>query len=133
MVFTADMDKLKFINDNYGHGKGDIAIKVAAEALRYAATEGEICMRVGGDEFVVIGKNYDQDKADRFTQKFEEGIDKFNRTDGYDFKVNVSYGLSIIKPDNSITIEDCIIIADSKMYKQKYKKRPDRLINKCEE
>ncbi len=133
MVFTADMDKLKFINDNYGHGKGDIAIKVAADALKYAATEGEICMRVGGDEFVVIGKNYDQNKADRFIQKFEEEIDKFNQANGYDFKVNVSYGLSIIKPNNAATIEDCMIIADSKMYKQKYKKGSNRLINKCEE
>jgi len=127
MVFTADMDKLKYINDNYGHSCGDIAIKAAAEALKCAAEDDEICMRVGGDEFVVIGMDYDQNKANHFIEKFEGKIEQFNKSMDYEFKVNVSYGWSILKPNQAITIEDCLIIADSRMYQQKYEKETLRL------
>lgn len=127
MVFTADMDKLKFINDNYGHGAGDIAIKVVADALKTAAEDDEICMRVGGDEFTVIGIDYDHKKMDNFIRKFESEIERFNATGSCDFKVFVSYGWSIIKPNKYISIEDCLIVADSKMYQQKYEKEAIRL------
>lgn len=127
MVFTADMDKLKHINDNYGHAYGDIAIKAAADALKAASKDDEICMRVGGDEFVVIGMDYDEQKIVNFIQKFEHEIDEFNEHSGKLFKVDVSYGWSIINPNSAINIEDCLIITDSKMYKQKYEKETLRL------
>jgi len=132
MVFTADMDKLKFINDNFGHSSGDIAIRVIADALICAAEDDEICMRIGGDEFVVIGLEYDQKKMDHFINRFEEEVDRFNKKEEHDFKVYVSYGWSIIKPNESISIEDCLIVADSNMYQQKYEKESLRLRHKSE-
>jgi diguanylate cyclase (GGDEF)-like protein len=132
MVFTADMDKLKFINDNFGHACGDVAIKAVADALRTAAEDDEICMRVGGDEFVVIGIDYDQKKMDRFIRKFEDEIEHFNKKEGYDYKVYVSYGWSIIKPNDNITIEDCLLVADSKMYQQKYEKETLRIKHRAD-
>lgn len=62
MIFTADMDKLKYINDKYGHSHGDIALKVVANALQRVADDDEICIRLGGDEFMVIGMDYDEAK-----------------------------------------------------------------------
>lgn len=132
MVFTADMDKLKYINDNYGHASGDIAIKAVADALKAAAEDDEICMRVGGDEFVVIGIDYDQKKMDLFIDQFENEIERFNQEENYDFKVYVSYGWSIIKPNENISIEDCLLVADSKMYQQKYEKEALRLKHRGE-
>ena len=127
MVFTADMDKLKGINDNYGHLSGDIAIKVVAEALQNAADDDEICMRCGGDEFTVIGLEYDEKKMNQFVKKFVEELDKFNQSGNYDFNVYVSYGWSLITPDENTTVEDCMIVADSRMYQQKYEKEALRL------
>jgi diguanylate cyclase (GGDEF)-like protein len=132
MVFTADMDKLKYINDNFGHACGDVAIRVVADALKAASEDDEICMRVGGDEFVVIGMDYDQKKMERFIEKFENEIERFNKEEGYDYKVYVSYGWSIIKPNDNITIEDCLLVADSKMYQQKYEKEALRLKHRGE-
>lgn len=127
MVFTADMDKLKMINDNYGHVNGDLAIKVVADALQQAADDDEICIRCGGDEFTVIGLEYDEKKLNRFVKKFIDSLDKFNQSGGHDFSVYVSYGWSLITPDENTTIEDCMIISDSKMYQQKYEKESLRL------
>ena len=132
MVFTADMDKLKYINDNFGHASGDVAIKVIADALKYAAEDDEICMRIGGDEFVVIGMDYDQKKMDHFLEKFETQIGRFNNKEGSDYKVYVSYGWSIINPNKYISIEDCLVVADSKMYQQKYEKEALRLKHRGE-
>ncbi|MBB2181290.1 GGDEF domain-containing protein [Lachnospiraceae bacterium MD1] len=127
MIFTADMDKLKFINDKYGHASGDIAIKAVANALFYAADDDEICMRIGGDEFVVIGMEYDEQKLERFIQKFEEEINRFNQEENNPFTVSVSHGFSIFKPNKKVTIEDCLLVADSKLYQQKYEKEKLRL------
>lgn len=50
-LFSMDMDRLKSINDAYGHHEGDCAIQCLAQAIR-AETEGKgICARYGGDEF----------------------------------------------------------------------------------
>ncbi len=122
MVFSADMDKLKYINDNFGHANGDIAIKSVADALLYASEDDELCIRISGDEFVVIGMDYDQPKANEFIHRFERKLEQINQEGGREFEVYVSFGWSIIKPNESTTIEDCLIISDSKMYQQKYQK-----------
>jgi diguanylate cyclase (GGDEF)-like protein len=127
MVFTADMDKLKYINDNFGHASGDIAIKALADALKFAADDDEVCMRIGGDEFVVIGMDYDEKKLEDFLNKFHEKLDHFNNSNEYNFKVKVSCGWNITNPYKTISIEDCLIVADSKMYQQKYEKEALRL------
>lgn len=52
-VAVVDLDGFKRINDTLGHAAGDLALRVAAAALRNAAPEGLVA-RVGGDEFAVI-------------------------------------------------------------------------------
>lgn len=50
-----DLDNLKHINDTYGHALGDKAIQIAAEAIRTVFGNDEIRVRMGGDEFLIIG------------------------------------------------------------------------------
>ena len=54
MVVMVDADRLKKINDIYGHHIGDEYLKEIAEALRAAAGVNSICARLGGDEFAVF-------------------------------------------------------------------------------
>ncbi|MCO8269900.1 GGDEF domain-containing protein [Actinoplanes sp. TRM 88003] len=54
-LITVDIDYFKKINDTYGHGVGDQAIQVVANALRVVARrEDDLVARIGGDEFVVL-------------------------------------------------------------------------------
>ncbi len=122
MVLSADMDKLKYINDNFGHSYGDVAIKAVADALLFAARDDEICIRVSGDEFVVIGMEYDQMKMEEFITNFEDYLNQYNSSSNLPFKVHVSYGWSIVKPSAGVNMEDYLILSDSKMYQQKYQK-----------
>jgi diguanylate cyclase (GGDEF)-like protein len=122
MVFMADMDKLKLINDKFGHVYGDVALKVVAEAMQQAANNNEVCIRLGGDEFMAIGVDYDEEKLDRFIERFLESLNKFNFIKDYDFGVYVSYGSHLIHPDENTSIENCLGVADKLMYHQKNEK-----------
>jgi diguanylate cyclase (GGDEF)-like protein len=48
------MDGLKAVNDTQGHSAGDQAIRRTADAIRAHTREGDLLVRWGGDEFVVI-------------------------------------------------------------------------------
>ncbi|HKL78873.1 MAG TPA: GGDEF domain-containing protein [Mobilitalea sp.] len=126
MVFSADMDNLKRINDNFGHGGGDIAIKTVADALMAASEDDEICIRMGGDEFSVIGMEYDDTKMQHFIDNFESAIKNFNKNGMFGFIVKVSYGWSITLPDEDTRIEDCLSEADERMYQHKSEKEASR-------
>ena len=53
-VAVVDLDKLKSVNDSYGHAQGDRLLQRCAQALRIAARETDLVARLGGDEFLVI-------------------------------------------------------------------------------
>ena len=53
-IYLFDLDNLKQINDTYGHGEGDRAIKLFSEVLRNHTRGTDVLARYGGDEFVAI-------------------------------------------------------------------------------
>lgn len=118
-IVSADLDGLKYINDNFGHYEGDNAIKVTAMALEYAAVEGEICARFGGDEFVVAGVVKDADRYEKnFKSRVNEYIERYNNISGKPYKVAASVGITCGKPDGS-TIDELIKMSDNLMYADK--------------
>ncbi len=127
MVLTADMDRLKYINDKFGHTYGDIALKGVANALLKAADDDEICIRLGGDEFMAIGMDYDEMKMNHFIKQFIEELNRFNEVEDYEFGIFVSYGYKIILPKADTSIEGCLSFADALMYQQKQEKASNHL------
>lgn len=119
MILFADMDGLKRINDVYGHDKGDVAIRMVADALRDACRYGEVCSRYGGDEYVVYAPDYDKDKAEAYCEKFENALLQYNRALGEAFSVTVSYGYELFVPAKGEALEKYIDRADGKMYIRK--------------
>jgi diguanylate cyclase (GGDEF)-like protein len=53
-VVLFDLDKFKQINDERGHGAGDLVLRAAAEALQGVTRQGDVLGRYGGDEFLLV-------------------------------------------------------------------------------
>ena len=62
-VMICDLDGFKQINDRYGHETGDLVLARFAEILREHTREGDIAVRLGGDEFCLILHDADEDGA----------------------------------------------------------------------
>ena len=124
-VIVFDMDDLKTINDRFGHNEGDYGLKTIAYAMLEASNGDEVCARSGGDEFVVLAKNYTADKAESFVMKVREVIGRKVMLDDKEYKVCVSTGSYIEFPgvdpgeDLHRVFEKCLKEADSTMYAEK--------------
>ena len=122
MIFVADLDKLKPINDKYGHRQGDNALIQVANALKKASSSGEICSRFGGDEFGVVAYDYSEKKAKEFTENFCSILDEYNRTSGLPYKVSASCGYYVTAVTEKDDFDSLVYAADKEMYKNKSKK-----------
>ena len=125
-VFT-DIDRMKTINDVYGHLKGDFAIKATAEAFESCSPKDWLFGRYGGDEFIAVGPCHDPDSVEELIKKISENMSRqFDALD-LSFILHASIGYTIIEPDDDSTIEEYIDRADQYMYaeKEKYHKYID--------
>ena len=69
-----DIDHFKKINDNHGHQTGDEAIRLVSRTLRDCSREVDICGRYGGEEFVVILPNTQQNGALIFCERLRQAV-----------------------------------------------------------
>ena len=129
-VFLIDMNGMKRINDRYGHAEGDFCLCTIADALRKAALLDEICVRTGGDEFVVLAKNYDEWKETTFVSLVRDEINRSVKKASKNYQVSVSIGCyrSVPDPEGNATIqseaERFLKSADQAMYREKESSRP---------
>lgn len=131
-VMVFDMDDLKVINDNYGHNEGDYGLKTIAYAMMRTVDGNEICARSGGDEFIVLAKNYTEDKAAGFVDNVRKLISQKVRLDDKKYSVEVSVGIHIEYPEDQFegdalkVFERCLKDADKAMYAEKKKRKVGR-------
>ncbi|MBE6852646.1 MAG: GGDEF domain-containing protein [Ruminococcus sp.] len=125
MIMFADMDGMKYINDNFGHKEGDSAIKNMAVSVDRACNMDEVCARFGGDEFIIFGFGYTEEKAMLLRDRIIENIDEYNRISEKPYKIAASIGWHIDVIDNESQFTSVITKADQKMYREK-KKKPNR-------
>jgi diguanylate cyclase (GGDEF)-like protein len=93
VVMICDLDEFKQINDRYGHETGDLVLARFAAILREHTREGDIAIRLGGDEFCVILRGADRDGAAVVAERIRRATPK--RMVGIvPTKVTVSVGLA---------------------------------------
>lgn len=123
-VILIDMDDLKYVNDNFGHAEGDYSLCTIAESMCVAAKDGEICLRTGGDEFMVLAEDYTEEAARAFIAKMREHIERRIKRDNKPYMVSVSTGYCIEIPqadaDHITEISEAFQkTADDMMYEEK--------------
>lgn len=131
-----DIDYFKEFNDNYGHQAGDHCIKIVADCIQsMTAYNGIFCARYGGDEFILVYKNYSDEEVLEFAkelkrklaaQKLEHKYSKISDV------VTISQGICWGVPTGYEKAWDFLHTADANLYKIKQKSRNNICIGKCE-
>lgn len=119
-VIAADLDRLKYINDTYGHAEGDKMIVNMAKALTEAAHEDTICARIGGDEFSVAGICDREQDAYKYLERFEEKRKNYG--------VHASCGIIVTDLEEDNGLEYYMNLSDYYMYKNKSAKKSEGVI-----
>lgn len=109
-IIYIDLNGLKEANDKFGHAFGDERLKNVASVINKFFENDSY--RVGGDEFVVIITNIEEN---RFVKRFNMLLDAINN----DSSINVSVGY--VYEQNPLSIEALITKADGIMYEEKLK------------
>ncbi|WP_010648071.1 putative bifunctional diguanylate cyclase/phosphodiesterase [Oceanobacillus massiliensis] len=118
MLFL-DLDRFKVINDNFGHSHGDILLTEVSKRLAKYLGENDVVARMGGDEFVLLLKDFKD--RDALIQKTEHIMNLFQepfQVGANELSTTVSIGIAIY-PDYPITSEQLMIYADNAMYQAK--------------
>lgn len=120
-VMLIDVDDMKHINDNFGHEKGDEALKQCYGCIQQAFGSGVDCFRIGGDEFVCIFQMDETVGMEEKMRSFEHIIEEHGRALTYPFSVSVGY--AGYNRDTDICFRDVVRRSDTMMYRKKRKKK----------
>lgn len=126
VILAIDMDNLKVVNDRFGHMNGDLALKTIGSAMRAISKNEDICARVGGDEYNIVGLGYSEEEVRNIADKFEQYLDEFNLASDLPYLVKASVGYSIIEAGQECSLEDCINRADDSLYENKRKRKENK-------
>ncbi len=73
-VIMSDCNYLKEVNDQFGHEYGDILLKIVAGILKEEMPEDSPVIRMGGDEFMILGNGITEEKASELMTNIRESL-----------------------------------------------------------
>lgn len=114
-----DLNMFKMINDNYGHQMGDRVLCEFSYVLKCCVNDGDVVMRLGGDEFIVLLNEVENStQIEAFVNKLHEKMHTIH-IPGLQQQLSVSVGARIIPKDEKHTFDELYMLADQNMYKAK--------------
>lgn len=125
LLFFIDLDRMKWINDSFGHAEGDNALVRTAHALKATFRESDIVARIGGDEFSVLAIEQQEANADQLLERIELAIRTENIQQGSTVPLSLSIGITRAEAGSSPPLEELLARADNAMYEQKRTKYED--------
>lgn len=124
-ILFVDADHLKYINDNFGHDMGNLAIRSIASAIHKSCPVGSVCMRYGGDEFVCVIPDFDLPRMHQLEKTILHALEEISDVSRFPFPLEASIG-SVIADDAVFPLNDYINLADQKMYASKKARKAAR-------
>ncbi|RXJ94982.1 diguanylate cyclase response regulator [Arcobacter sp. AHV-9/2010] len=135
-LMMIDIDFFKPYNDNYGHGKGDEALKIVAKTLENTILNtldrtDDLVARYGGEEFVILLSDIELKELEYISNRLVKAIrdanieHKFSKIAPY---LTISLGAVLYKSSNDLSIASIMKSADEALYEVKQKSRDNFLI-----
>lgn len=122
-LLLIDVDHFKAINDNYGHAVGDLVVIEIARRLGAAIRKDDVRARWGGDEFIVLIRDCDEEGLRQVVDAMLEMIRRVPLigSDGTRVELTVSIGAALIGPGDILGV--ATDMADTALYSAKEKGR----------
>lgn len=114
-IIVGDLNKLKYINDTFGHADGDEYIVKAARVIKSSCRADDIVSRWGGDEFLVLLPRTDQSEVQKIIDRIQANC-MAAQVDQISVSIALGVGIKTIVQEN---IYDAMRAADDEMYKTK--------------
>jgi diguanylate cyclase (GGDEF)-like protein len=119
-VLFIDLDRLKPLNDTYGHEAGDAAILVTAQALLDATSSCDVVGRLGGDEFLVVLCHEHSTEGDAVVEHIRRTISEHSiPVQGIRVPLQASVGIALTQCDAATDPMRLVREADEAMYEAK--------------
>jgi diguanylate cyclase (GGDEF)-like protein len=122
VLFLGDLDLFKQINDSCGHAAGDQVIMETAQVLRGASRTADTLVRWGGEEFLLVAKRSDREKAHLIAEKLCQAVREHMCVlpDGRMVRCSISIGFAVFpileQNPEAFTWEDALQVADQCRY-----------------
>ena len=124
-ILFMDMDRLKYMNDTFGHECGDLAIKITARAILRFCPDNAVAIRMGGDEFLVI-LTKSQDEMTRLVNSIRKDISARVKLLDFPCELGISAGGIDTDMRCSKELDDYVREADEVMYQEKTARKKQR-------
>lgn len=118
VLFFVDINKMKTINDKFGHLHGDLAVKTISAAVMEVVPKNWLCIRYGGDEFLVVGNSRNYNGED-YCSLIKERVAKKTSVMQLPYNLSASVGTYSVPANSSLTLEQAVEKVDEIMYAQK--------------
>ncbi|MCR5097499.1 MAG: diguanylate cyclase [Lachnospiraceae bacterium] len=119
-----DLNGLKTVNDKYGHAQGDELISAFGRILREVFSHAGSCIRMGGDEFLVIVRGEYVDSVDELVEKLVAR--EKEESQGLSYEIDASYGVIKSSEMKKPVAEHLFSTADSRLYEMKQQSKKGR-------
>jgi two-component system, cell cycle response regulator len=119
LVFFADLDGLKRINDRFGHGEGDRALSRAGAGLKATFnSKSDIVARLGGDEFVALVIEKERRGADELCRDLKQSVAARSARESR-YALTLSVGVARSNSDRAQSLSELMRQADAALYRRK--------------
>ena len=114
-----DLDGLKKINDTFGHGAGDDALRAVAGIIGATTRESDIAARVGGDEFCILLFDEGGTAVEHVTRRIRDAATAASETHSLQAPLSISIGMLRVDARTPGSINELLAEADKSMYGEK--------------
>lgn len=121
-----DIDHFKRVNDELGHPAGDEVLRRIGERLRAEVREGDICCRIGGEEFALLMPGIGRQEGEAAFNRIASAIRMPMLIEGGERSITISGGISTMS-SHDIRAEEILRLADRALYEAKRNGR-DRVV-----
>ena len=122
VMFFADVDGLKWINDHFGHGEGDRAISLAAACIKRTFRKFDLTARLSGDEFVALTVEEPGRSTETICRRLQSKLADCSGAESR-YKLSLSVGVAHFDPASPVTLQELMRQADAALYRHKRRDR----------